>query len=238
MCGTQNGVLVSWPWGTWGDRSNRFRGEDWEHLFVPFSFVTFEPWSRWFGSQAVPGYHNVVVSRCERVLSIVYLFLSRRVTPWPFLPTGVCQSCGRPVSVNCCGQPVFVNHWSISFCQPLRSTGLCQPLWSTVFCQLLWLTCFCQPLWSTTLREPLWSASFINYCLSNSFCQPLWSTIFCQPFFASYFSSTIVVNQFCRVSESSLGTFVAVATTRIVFASICVQGTLDHSRALLLGRER
>ncbi|CAN0556680.1 unnamed protein product, partial [Ectocarpus sp. 12 AP-2014] len=27
VCGTQNGVLVSWPWGTWGDRSSRFRGE-------------------------------------------------------------------------------------------------------------------------------------------------------------------------------------------------------------------
>ncbi|CAN0385354.1 unnamed protein product [Discosporangium mesarthrocarpum] len=26
VCGTQNGVLVSWPWGTWGDRSSRFRG--------------------------------------------------------------------------------------------------------------------------------------------------------------------------------------------------------------------
>lgn len=27
VCGTQNGVLVTWPWGTWGDRSSRFRGE-------------------------------------------------------------------------------------------------------------------------------------------------------------------------------------------------------------------
>ncbi|CAN0506118.1 unnamed protein product, partial [Laminaria digitata] len=26
VCGTQNGVLVTWPWGTWGDRSSRFRG--------------------------------------------------------------------------------------------------------------------------------------------------------------------------------------------------------------------
>eukprot|EP00903_Cladosiphon_okamuranus_P007933 g7658.t1 len=26
VCGTQNGVLVSWPWGTWGGRSSRFRG--------------------------------------------------------------------------------------------------------------------------------------------------------------------------------------------------------------------
>lgn len=34
VCGTQNGVLVQWRWGTWGDRSTRFRGEDPRCLFL------------------------------------------------------------------------------------------------------------------------------------------------------------------------------------------------------------